>query len=59
MCTLLKDQSTTARVMVTDKLRSYSAAKSQLMPTIGHRSHRRLNNRAENSHLLCDVESDA
>jgi len=39
------------RVMVTDKLRSYSAAKSQLMPGVEHRSHKGLNNRAENSHL--------
>jgi putative transposase len=51
MRTLLKDQGTTPRVMVTDKLRSYSAAKSQLMPTVEHRSHKRLNNRDENSHL--------
>ncbi len=37
--------------MVTDKLRSYSAAKSELMPDVEHRSHKGLNNRAENSHL--------
>ena len=48
---LLKDQGTAPRVMVTDKLRSYSAAKSQLMPGVEHRSHKGLNNRAENSHL--------
>lgn len=38
--------------MVTDKLRFYSAAKSQLMPRVEHRSHNGLNNRAENSHLV-------
>jgi hypothetical protein len=47
----LKDQGTTPRVMVTDKLRSYSAAKVELMPGVEHRSHKGLNNRAENSHL--------
>lgn len=48
---LLKGQGTTPRVMVTDKLRSYSAAKAELMPDVAHRSHKGLNNRAENSHL--------
>lgn len=48
---LLKGQGTTPRVMVTDKLRSYSAAKAELMPGIEHRSHKDVNNRAGNSHL--------
>lgn len=48
---LLKGQGATPRVMVTDKLRSYSAAKSELMPGVEHRSHKGINNRAENSHL--------
>ncbi|MVA22481.1 IS6 family transposase [Agrobacterium vitis] len=48
---LLKSQGVTPRVMVTDKLGSYSAAKRQLMPGIEHRSHKGLNNRVENSHL--------
>ncbi|MBV2184351.1 MAG: IS6 family transposase, partial [Rhizobium sp.] len=48
---LLKGQGTTPRVMVTDKLRSYSAAKAELMPVVEHRSHKGLNNRVENSHL--------
>jgi putative transposase len=39
------------RVLVTDKLRSYAAAKAELMPGVEHRSHKGLNNRAENSHL--------
>jgi len=48
---LLKDRGAAPRVMVTDKPRSYSAAKAELMPGVEHRSHRELNNRAENSHL--------
>lgn len=48
---LLKDQGITPRMMITDKLRSYSAAKAELMPGVEHRSHKGLNNRAENSHL--------
>ncbi len=48
---LLKGQGTAPRVMVTDKLRSYSAAKADLMPGVEHRSHKGLNNRVENSHL--------
>lgn len=38
------------RVMVTDKLRSYTKAHRILMKSSDHRSHKRLNNRAENSH---------
>jgi putative transposase len=37
--------------MITDKLRSYDAAKREIMPGVEHRSHKGLNNRAENSHL--------
>lgn len=37
--------------IITDKLRSYDAAKRDVMPDIEHRSHKGLNNRAENSHL--------
>jgi len=48
---LPKSQAFTPRVMVTDKLRSYSAAKAELIPGIEHRSYKGLNNRAENSHL--------
>jgi len=48
---LRKSQSLTPRVKVTDKLRSYSAAKAELIPGIEHRSHKGLNNRVENSHL--------
>ena len=38
------------RVIITDKLRSYAAAKRVVMPGVAHRQHRYLNNRAENSH---------
>jgi putative transposase len=47
---LLKKQGCTLRVMITDKLRSYAAAKRQLMPGVEHRRHKGLNTRAENSH---------
>ncbi|NLS08199.1 IS6 family transposase [Rhizobium sp. P32RR-XVIII] len=48
---LLKKQGMPPKRIITDKLRSYSAAKRDLMPTVEHRSHKGLNNRAENSHL--------
>lgn len=38
------------RFMVTDKLRSYGAAKRDIMPGVDHCSRKGLNNRAENSH---------
>src|ERR671939_830704 len=47
---LLKRQARPPRVMVTDKLASYAAAKRELMPGVEHRQHKGLNNRAENSH---------
>jgi putative transposase len=47
---LLKRQGRVPRVMITDKLGSYGAAKEKLMPGVEHRRHRGLNNRAENSH---------
>ena len=46
----LRRQGRAPRVLVTDKLASYPAAKKELMPGIEHRRHRGLNNRAENSH---------
>ena len=48
---LLKKQGCPPRRMITDKLGSYAAARRQIMPAIEHRSHKGLNNRAENSHL--------
>jgi putative transposase len=47
---LLKRQARIPRVLITDKLASYSAAKKDLMPGVEHRRHKGLNNRAENSH---------
>jgi len=47
---LLKRQGRTPRVMITDKLASYGAAKREIMPGVEHRQHKGLNNRAENSH---------
>jgi hypothetical protein len=47
---LLKGQGRAPRVMVTDKRGSYDAAKREVMRGVEHRSHRGLNNRAENSH---------
>jgi transposase-like protein len=37
-------------VIITDKLKSYGAAKRELLPGVEHRQHKGLNNRAENSH---------
>jgi putative transposase len=36
--------------VITDKLKSYGAAKREILPGVEHRQHRYLNNRAENSH---------
>src|ERR687893_627430 len=47
---LLKKQGVAPRVLITDKLASYGAAKREIMPSVEHRQHRGLNNRAENSH---------
>ncbi len=38
------------RVVVTDKLASYPPALRRVLPGVEHRRHKRLNNRAENSH---------
>ena len=47
---LLKGQGTVPRLVTTDKLKSYAAAKQKLMPSVEHRQDKGLNNRAENSH---------
>ncbi|EWY35646.1 hypothetical protein N825_06220, partial [Skermanella stibiiresistens SB22] len=47
---LLKRQCRAPRVMITDKLGSYGAAKKEIMLSVEHRQHKGLNNRAENSH---------
>ena len=41
---LLKKQMRSPRVMITDKLRSYGAAKREIMPGVEHRQHKGLNN---------------
>ena len=38
------------RVLITDKLASYGAAKKEIALGVEHRQHKGLNNRAENSH---------
>lgn len=48
---LLKKAGSPPKRIVTDKLGSYGAAKRALAPGLEHRSHKGLNNRAENSHL--------
>jgi putative transposase len=47
---LLKGLRYIPRVIMTDKLKSYGAAKQKMLPGVEHRQHRYLNNRAENSH---------
>ncbi len=47
---LLKGLRYVPRVIITDKLASYGAARRELLPSVEHRQHRYLNNRAENSH---------
>jgi putative transposase len=47
---LLKGYRYIPRVIITDKLKSYGAAKREILPGMEHRQHRCLNNRAEHSH---------
>lgn len=47
---LLRGFECVPRVIVTDKLRSYGAAKREVLPAVEHRQSRYLNNRCENSH---------
>ena len=48
---LMKQHELVPKRIITDKLRSYGAAKREIAPGVEHRSHKGLNNRAENSHL--------
>ena len=48
---LLKKSGRAPRAMITDKLKSYGAARNDMGLNIEHRQHKGLNNRAENSHL--------
>ncbi|MFJ3235885.1 IS6 family transposase [Streptomyces sp. NPDC086787] len=50
MARLMKKQCRVPRVLVTGKLKSYGVAHRELMASVEHRSHKGLNNRAENSH---------
>jgi putative transposase len=47
---LLKGLQYVPRVLITDKLKSYGAAKREILPGVEHRQSRYLNNRCENSH---------
>jgi putative transposase len=47
---LLKGCQHVPRVLIMDQLKSYGAAKREVLPSVDHRQHRYLNNRAENSH---------
>jgi putative transposase len=47
----LKKQDVAPKRMIADKLRSYGAARRQVMSAIMQQSHKGLNNRAENAHL--------
>src|SRR3954463_6316872 len=47
---LLKGLAYVPRVVITDKLASYGAALREVLPSVEHRRHKGLNNRAENSH---------
>jgi putative transposase len=46
----LKGLTDVPRVIITEKLKSYGAAKQDILPGVAHRQHRYLKNRAENSH---------
>jgi putative transposase len=48
---LMRKQGMMPKRIITGKLPSYGAARRQVMPRVEHRSHKGLNNRAENSHL--------
>jgi len=47
---LLKGCRYVPRVIITNKWASYGTAKREILPGVEHRQHKRLNNRAENSH---------
>jgi len=51
LCKLIRKQARARRVIVTDKLGSYGAARTNMGMRFEHRQHKGLNNRAENSHL--------
>ncbi|TMD68531.1 MAG: IS6 family transposase, partial [Chloroflexi bacterium] len=46
---LLKGVHDVARVIITDKLKSYGAAKREILPGVEHRQHKGVNTQAEHS----------
>jgi putative transposase len=48
---LMRKQAMVPKRNITDKIASYRAARRQIMPRVEHRSHKGLNNRAEDSHV--------
>jgi transposase-like protein len=54
---LLKGCQYVPRVIITDKLKSYDAAKREILPGVDHRQHRYLNNRAENGSVAKTEQS--
>ena len=54
---LLKGLRYVPRVLITDKLKSYSAARADVMPSVEHWQQKYQNNRAENSHQQLDCGS--
>ena len=48
---LMKMHGRCSKCFITNKLRSYGVAKREIAPGVEYRSHKGLNNRAENSHL--------
>ena len=53
---LLKELRYVPRVIITDKLKSYSAARADAMPSVAHLQQKYQNNRVENSHRLTRCE---
>ncbi len=47
---LLKDLACVPRVLITATLASYGAARREVLPSVAHRRHQGLNNRAEHAH---------
>ena len=47
---LRKGLASVPRVIISDKLASYGAAKRDVLPSVEHRQHKRLHNRAEHAH---------
>ncbi len=52
---LLKGLAYAPRVVITDKLARYGAAMREVLPSMEHRRHKGLHNRAEHAHRFCWV----